>query len=154
MPETMSLFETIGEAFDPGPIGTLASPTDLPTDVPSRAAGLVRGTLGVALLAGWLYLSCARWAHWNLNDCAIIVVATVVYLGFGYRVRPEPNYDNVGWFSGFMDNPFRISDDINRFLVLLMPLLWPARFVATSLLGLARARSRRAAETSLGHVGP
>jgi hypothetical protein len=37
-----------------------------------------------------------------------------------------------------MDNPFRISDDINRSLVLLLIILWPGGLIGTGLLALVR----------------
>ena len=60
-------------------------------------------------------------------------VGLTIYLGLGYMFRPKPDFENLGWFGGLMDNPFRFSDGLNRFLLSLLVLLLPARFVSTSL---------------------
>ena len=59
-----------------------------------------------------------------------------IYLALGYVFRPRPNFENLGWFGGLMDNPFRVSDGYNRFLVLLLVLFSPARFLSTSIVDL------------------
>ena len=51
-----------------------------------------------------------------------------------YFLHPEPDYSNLGWFGGLIDNPFRYSDDLNRGLAFLFTFLWPGRFVANALI--------------------
>ncbi|WP_266213722.1 hypothetical protein [Paraliomyxa miuraensis] len=62
----------------------------------------------------------------------------LAYLLVAYFIRPRPDFDNIGWLGGLIDNPFRYSDDINRFLMFLMVVLLPGRFVSDSLVELAQ----------------
>jgi hypothetical protein len=64
------------------------------------------------------------------------LLGLAIYLGIGYVFRPRPNLENMGWFGGLMDNPFRLSDGHNRFLVWLFVLFLPGRFVSTSIVDL------------------
>ncbi len=66
-------------------------------------------------------------------DGLLLFGITRAYLLIAYFVLPEPDYGNMGWFGGLMDNPFRISDDLNRFLFFLRVLLIPGRFMARSI---------------------
>ena len=40
--------------------------------------------------------------------------------------------NNLGWAGGLFNKPFRISEDVNRFLLFLKIVLLPGRFVAES----------------------
>lgn len=60
--------------------------------------------------------------------CGYVIVA--------YIVNPDPNYGDMGWFDGWMDNPFSLSDDYNRFLLWLKIMLLPGRIVSNSILNL------------------
>jgi hypothetical protein len=64
------------------------------------------------------------------------ILGLAIYLCLGYVFRPKPNLENLGWFGGLMDNPFRLSDGYNRFLVWLFVLFLPGRFVSTSIVDL------------------
>jgi hypothetical protein len=57
-------------------------------------------------------------------------VGYVVYLLAGWFVRPKPDTSNLGWFGGLMNDPFRWSDDWNRFLVGLTLMLLPGYLLA------------------------
>jgi hypothetical protein len=46
--------------------------------------------------------------------------------------------DNLGWLGGLMDDPLHYSDDISRFLLFLLIVLWPGRFLASALVDLVR----------------
>jgi hypothetical protein len=51
--------------------------------------------------------------------------------------RP-PDEEETPLPGGFVDHPFRFSDDISRFLIVLLVILWPGRFVATAIADCAR----------------
>ena len=57
----------------------------------------------------------------------MVLALEAVYIFAGYHINPQPNSDNYGWAGGLIDNPFRISDDINRFLLFLRIILYPGR---------------------------
>ncbi len=60
----------------------------------------------------------------------------IIYLCAGFALHPEPDDDDLGWWGGLVDNPFRYSDNANRLLLLLYLALLPARFVAEALVDL------------------
>ncbi len=128
----MSLFEWLGESIDPGEVGGVGGG--------GRARGhRSRTSVLVCLAVALTALGVAVWMLWRPFDAGAagrtlpFVIGSSVYLLAGYFIHPEPNMDNVGWMGGMMDNPFRISDDVNRMLIGALLLLWPARFIAESL---------------------
>lgn len=134
----MSLLELLGESYDPGNIGTFESP-DEPQwrPVRSRAAIVVRGVVALTLVGGALAaVLLTRAFAWT--TLGITVGALVAYLLLAHFVRPRPDHDNLGWMGGMFDHPFRYSDDINRFLLLLQIVLLPGAFVSESLVDLVR----------------
>lgn len=66
----------------------------------------------------------------NWSAVAIGLGILIVYIILSFFLEPEPNYENFGWMGGFMDNPFRISDDYNRFLAFLNVILLPGKCMA------------------------
>jgi len=128
----MSLFEWLAEAYNPGPVGSVEL-GDQGRGSRPRIGVLVCFGLAVLLLGFWIYLVLGVWEVWSAAELVGIALGTVLYLFLGYTVHPQPDYSNIGWLGGLFDHPFRYSDDINRFLVILTVLLWPGRFVSESL---------------------
>lgn len=125
----MSLFEWLGESFNPGPIGSVdAGPTDRRDR--TRAMVIVSFLLAAAALGGWGYLILVVFEVRSTEGLVGCGLGTFVYLLLGYFLHPKPDTSNLGWLGGMMDHPFRYSDDINRFLLTLMILLLPGRFVS------------------------
>jgi hypothetical protein len=128
----MSLFEWLGESFNPGPVGSV--------DFGGRSRGnrprvwvLVCFGLAVMLLGLWIYFVLGVWEVWSAAGLVRIALGTVLYLLLGYIAHPKPDHSNIGWMGGMFDNPFRYSDDINRFLIFMTALFLPGRFVSESL---------------------
>ena len=65
------------------------------------------------------------------------LAALAVYLLVAILVRPNPDLHDLGYMNGMVDNPFRISDDMNRALWIFKLALWPGRFVGESFRALA-----------------
>jgi hypothetical protein len=70
------------------------------------------------------------------------------YLLVAWLIRPQPDTSNLGWLGGLVNNPFRVSDDWNRFLLFVAIVLGPGRVVTEALedslrLGLATLRGQR-----------
>ena len=125
-----------GDWFQPKPIGTVNTGARK-RDMRSKIDILVPFVISVLLLGLWSYF--ILW--WTLRPGSSLIariLVTAIYLALGYFVHPEADTDNLGWFGGLMNNPFRFSDDINRFLLFLMILLWPGRFVSESIVDMAR----------------
>jgi len=61
----------------------------------------------------------------------LVLILESVYILAGYYFHPKSNSSNYGWMGGLMDNPFRISDDINRALLTFKIILYPGRMLGT-----------------------
>lgn len=68
----------------------------------------------------------------HLKESLLYIVGIVAYSIAGYFVLPKPDYSNVGWLGGLIDNPFRVSDDFNRMLIFITVLLLPGRLISTT----------------------
>ncbi len=132
----MSLFEWIGESISPGPTGSVDFGRRGRRQG-SRAAVLACFVLAAALLGCWIYVLFAV-----MHAGLLALAGTAVYLLVAYVVHPRPELTNVGWLGGLFDHPFRYSDDVNRFLLFLVVVMWPGRFVAESLVATARLLAR------------
>ena len=129
------IFEWFWERKNRGPVGTVD------TERPERATGhpvwlLFRGLVGAALIAGGvvLALGAGRPMAW--------LGLFAFYLFVSYFIRPEPDRTNLGW-AGFIDNPFRWSDDQNRMLLWLKVMLLPGRFAVAAVRDLREIVPRR-----------
>lgn len=63
-------------------------------------------------------------------------VITLIYCIMGYFAVPDPDMDDLGWAGGLINNPFRISDNINRTLLFFRIALAPGKFLAETLVAL------------------
>jgi hypothetical protein len=52
-----------------------------------------------------------------------------IYLAIAALITPAPDSSNLGWAGGLIDNPFRISDDFNRMLGVLLVVLIPGKII-------------------------
>lgn len=83
------------------------------------AVALTSAIAGVAIWLGW------RWPLPLLAGLA----AFVVYCALSYFVRARPNHDHVT--EGFAE--YRVSDELNRFLIFLAIVLAPGRFISVGI---------------------
>jgi hypothetical protein len=124
----MGLIEWLIERRNPGPIGSVE--TEPPPRLQrggERFAGII---FSLAALGAWIYFLASKAQSSRGLTGALFV--TALYLFIAYRYKPEPDLSNTGIF-GFIDHPFKYSDDMNRFLIFLRFFLWPGRMVATGL---------------------
>jgi hypothetical protein len=131
------LLEWIFERRKPAPIGhvDMAAP---------HTTGLPLWQLLLRFAFAGLILATAVRVILSADHRPIAILAFVAYLVAGYFVRPQPDYSNTG-ILGFIDHPFRWSDDANRFLVFLRIVLLPGRITAAAvrdLLAIALGRRR------------
>ena len=97
----------------------------------------VRCVTVVIALGAWVFLLVR--VTTSASGLVIGVAVSLVYLAIAAAYRPEPDTSDLGWLGGLVDNPFRFSDNINRFLLFLLIVLWPGRLVADALADLRRA---------------
>ena len=132
----MSLLELFGEEQDPGPMGDFHG-EEPPRQTRPRWVLILRAAIGLAMIAAPLVIASVG-APFSLGHVGLVAMFLVVYLGLAYYLRPTPDYSNMGWLGGVIDDPFRYSDDVNRFLWFLKLVLWPGRFATTSIVDLFR----------------
>ena len=131
----MSLLEFYGEQHNSGERGSIEI-SDGHITFRSKPLILIRAIVVIVLVSVVWWLA---WPYLPLEGFQrglLLVGASLIYASLGYLIRPEPNFENMGWLGGLMDHPFRYSDDINRTLLLVRILLDPGRFVAVSLVDL------------------
>lgn len=124
----MGLFEFIGEAVRPGKIGTIKIKKGKKE---KRIILLIAKTiLSVAMIS---FIYCLIFGiSFRLKECSVFIAILAIYSISGYFVSAKPDYSNVGWFGGFVDNPFKISDDVNRMIVFFMVMLIPGKLISTT----------------------
>ncbi len=129
----MSFLEWFGESYNPGPSGSLDFRTGKRPDRP-RGEVLLRFLASVALLAAFVFF-CAQGGgdRFDIKIFGFSLLLLTVYLVVAYVSRPEPDTSNMGWAGGLIDDPFRYSDDWNRFLFFLRIAFLPGRFMAESI---------------------
>ncbi len=136
-----NMFEWWCERFNPGPVATVQYGRGSTSGLPGIL--IVLKFLILCGLAGWgvVWVALEVLPGWFKGEhypraVAGWVAIIMAYLGLGYIVRPQVPMDNIGWFGGLMNHPFRISDDWNRFVLLIVVLLYPGRIVAESIVDL------------------
>ncbi len=132
----MSLLEWSLEPANRGPIGKVEINPPEPNDgePPRKWLVWVAVVIGLLCLGIGLYgvfydlpAEGAKLVLFKLGSLALYVVIS-------HFVTVTPNYTNVGWVRGLLDNPFRISDDYNRRLIVMQAILLPGKLIAYSLL--------------------
>jgi len=125
----MSLFELIGELINPGPTGKI----DLRDTNQTHREKLIpiRFVISLIILVLIEYLLLRQPKHYNAPGYILRANAVLlVYLLISARIRVRPDTRNLGWVPFLINNPFRISDDINRFLFIINVLFMPGKYIA------------------------
>ena len=125
----MGILELIGELISPGPAGSVRVGRPVTRSYSVKRA-VLRGVFSAVGLGLLLAFAASHAGFWG-------IVASLVYTVAGTVLRPEPDFSNVGWLGGLINDPLRVSDDVNRFLVFVLLFLLPGRFIGTGLLALA-----------------
>lgn len=118
----------------PGPVGKLqvdasASPDQLP---PKKWMIWSAILLGLACWEVGLLWIFAEWPSLSGSQYLLKLSGLSLYAWVSYRVSAKPDYSNLGWWGGLLDNPFRSSDNVNRWLVYLRVLLVTGQLMAYS----------------------
>jgi len=132
----MSFIEWFLEPANPGPVGKLGInlPESDDDDKPPRKWLIwLTVIVGLLLFGVGLYWVFQDLFYEKARSILLKSGSFVLYILAGHFVTSRPDYTNVGWLGGVMDNPFRISDDYNRWLVLIEVVLLPGKLIAYSL---------------------
>jgi hypothetical protein len=127
----MSLLEIIGEYFNPGPVGEIKINRE--PNSPKKKYAWLHFLISAILLLTIEY-SYIRMHNQQLigEDFLIFNGIFIIYLIVSYYINISPNTNNVGWIPFIIDNPFRISDDINRLSIFIMVSLLPGKYLLGS----------------------
>ena len=126
----MSLFEILFERRNPGNVGHVEKTDPFESEVSKGV--LIAETIFTLAFIG-IILAAMLSNTTSIEGFVSISFLVVMYLVLAYNVNPQPDYENMGMFGGIFDNPFRYSDDINRFLLGLKVVLLPGRIATTTI---------------------
>ena len=119
----MSFFEWIAERFNPGPVGRIGGPDKNANQPQSKFWIWLLTILGVGLFCFF------AWSILQSQNVLLWITVFLLYLLLAYALAPKHEPSNMGWLGGVIDNPFRISDDINRLLFFLALFLLPGKII-------------------------
>jgi hypothetical protein len=98
-----------------------------------RSRGQVLRDLVIASILVPDAVAAIVWMSPPVAAMATAVAGLLVYCLVAFFVRARPNHDHIGHVAGTIGNPFRISDDANRALLLIAVILAPGRYASVSL---------------------
>jgi hypothetical protein len=122
----MSLFEWFFERKNPAPRGHAEFGVQ-PNPVGEMAnwMKILYLLIGGAIWVGYFFL----FRLVEGKGIEAIILFGLIYLVLALLVHPKPRHDNMGWVRGIIDNPFRWSDDVNRFLFFVEAILLPGKLM-------------------------
>ena len=123
----MGFFEFLGEYYNPGPAGSLEPRQDGPRP-PKKWVILLWGLLSIAALSILLYWMIE--SATSMRGLLIGMVLLGLYLLAGFYLQLRVPSDNIGLWGTPVDHPFRISDDMNRFLIIVAVFLFPGKLIS------------------------
>ncbi len=134
------MFEWLFEMINPGPVGDLSTHKNVRNR--TRLSAILTGIPAVVI--AFTPITIIYYVNRSTdpklsNHLWTAILLEISYLLIAYFLKPEPDDSNLGWLRGIFDNPFRISDDFNRFLLFLLLALLPGRLVGIGLVDFAKA---------------
>jgi hypothetical protein len=128
----MGLFEYLFERKNPGNIGSIQKneqKLDRNINIPILIFKLI---ITLSLLGGAFYVTVYQ--NFTVSNLLAFVVIMLVYCIISYLIIPKPDTSNVGMLGGFLDNPLKYTDDVNRMLTFLLIILYPGRFISKTII--------------------
>jgi len=130
----MSMFEWLFEMNNPGPTGDFER-GHYRLNWP-RIWIIIAGLSSLLFVGFVIYIGpFNRFLHFDTINAVLLTGLIISYLLVSYYIYPKPNLDNLG-FLGFIDNPFRYTDDINRYLLWSQIILFPGKILAIPIVNL------------------
>jgi hypothetical protein len=120
----MRLFDWLGQAFKPGPIGHIYTNAQ-----PFLPAGVKRIWIILFFILGLSILALLIWLGFQAEDKITAFASIIAYLLVSHYITPKPEMTNMGWLGGLINNPFRVSDNYNRWLFFFSAVLIPGKLV-------------------------
>lgn len=127
----MGILEYIFERKNPGKVGTFQK-----NEQSSKNISIPLLVFKIFISAFIVYLLFYLTVMNNLNfiNTMIFIIILLIYCLISYFVIPKPDTSNVGLLGGLIDHPFRYTDDLNRLLIVLLILMYPGRFISTTII--------------------
>jgi len=113
----------MGEQFRPGPVGRLRRDEEPAWHPSNRFVVWVITLLGIGIFSVLVW----QLLQWDKPWEGVLLLS--VYLLLAWLFSPRPDTSNMGWFGGLLNNPFRISDNVNRWLLFFALFLLPGKLV-------------------------
>lgn len=131
----MDLFEIIGDAMNPGSVGSIEKNNEIQKEINIKIL-FIKSAISIGIAVGLFFLIFRDGVH--IEGIVFYLGGMFIYCVMSYFIIPKPDYSNIGWLGGLMDHPFKYSDDLNRMLIFLSGVLYPGRFIATTVMSWAR----------------
>ena len=123
----MGLFEWFFERKNPGPKG------DAEWGIQPNPVGEMASWLKILYFffggGFWVFYFFLFTKGDDGMDAFYLLLWGGIYLALCLFVHPRPKHNNLGWAGGLIDNPFRWSDDVNRFLLFFDAFLIPGKLM-------------------------
>lgn len=127
----MGLLEFLLEKRNPGKIGDIKK-NNQPIKYVSLTSLIIKLIVCISIVFGLFYITVLN--NLNFINTVTFILILFIYCFISYKFIPQPDATNVGLLGGLIDHPFRISDDFNRMLIVLLVLLYPGRFISTTII--------------------
>ncbi|WP_069997325.1 hypothetical protein [Cellulosilyticum sp. I15G10I2] len=125
----MGVLELLFEKSNPGPVGEINTNGKKP-ERPKIGVLITKVVISIAII-GFVFRITVL-PELSIGSAIAFIILLVIYCVLGYFIMPKPDYSNMGWSGGLINNPFRFSDNINRSLFGLQIVLYPGRFIAVT----------------------
>lgn len=136
----MGLLEYLFERKNPGSVGEIQKNRP-PSERGDVIWVVLKLMISIAITCGLFYITVLQ--DFSLGKALIFILIYTVYNIISYRYVPRPDTSNMGLLGGLIDHPFRYTDDLNRSLLFLSILLYPGRFISTTLVQTYRLIRRK-----------
>ncbi|MBT2559610.1 hypothetical protein J7E50_16940 [Pedobacter sp. ISL-68] len=124
----MSIFEWFFERNNPGPTGSIET-YHHKLYWPRIWIIIAGGAALAAVLIFIYYIPFNQFEDFENGAACLGIFFSLVYLVVSYYIYIKPDYNNMG-FLGFIDNPFKYTDDVNRFMLFFQALLLPGKIIS------------------------
>ena len=124
----MSIFEWFFEKDNPGPTGSIE--TYHHKLYWPRIWIIIAGIAALAVVIFFIYyVPFNRFKNFEMGEACVAILFGLAYLVTSYYIYIKPDYDNMG-FLGFINNPFKYTDDVNRFMIFFQAVLLPGKIIS------------------------
>lgn len=126
----MGLFEYLCERRNPGNVGDIQK-NKQPVEPVGFVLIVVKLIISITIISGAFYITVMQ--DFSIAHTIIFALIALVYCTISYNFVPRPDTSNMGLLGGLIDHPFKFTDDLNRNLLVLFIVMYPGRFISTTI---------------------